>query len=722
MVELPELALGVQYYRQPTPLPQEWDKDLAAIKRMGIGIIQLRPQWRWHERNEGELDFSDLDRLFDLAEKHELKVIFKFFLGCGPQWLFDNYDAARLKPTGETMHPWTHGSVYIGGFTPCFDKELVREKAARFVRAAVKRYKDRPALLAWNAWNEPRSRPAAECGCEDSMKKYRAWLKERFGTIEDLNEFAGLAYSGKGADFTSVKAPVTYNDYIGWLLFRTWRARMIADRLRWMYRQIRQIDRKHPIMSHAGFCSALQDVLEDTSNDYLNAKELDLYGSSCPNRGDDLPSLENLPKAYQAATVDLVCSRLRGVSEPFWINEIYANRGMYLEPLKPSYLRQTTYHAIASGAKGIIYWQYRSERLSTESNDAGLMQINGEETDRSREVTRLVRVLRKGQKEFGAAGTPRAPIGIVYDFSSDLISRIETAAPGPVKVEQGWREDYPYKMALRGIHLAFWELDIQADIVPSEEFEGCLGYRVIYLPCPRIVSKEQANVLMKFVERGGLLICEPSPGMRDANGWVSPDVPPSPLDKLFGCREVSRVLTREEKVLATDYGKLVCPPGVFLSTLAAREPGAKNRGRHPSRGMKVIGSWDKSSTAIVRNARGKGCTLLLGAPLGEIYFKTRQAAVLGWLRRTLEHEKVQLERLLGRWQVDLRVRRLVKNDGAEILFVFNYRGKPTTAAIRSRGMSKIQELTDLGLKFKREKGCFVTQVPPEEVLIVKLSP
>jgi len=194
MRPFPEITLGVQYYRQPTPLPGEWDRDLGNIRGMGFDVIQLRPQWRWHERNEGELDFADLDRLFDLAEKHKLKVLFKFLLPAGPEWLFDRYDAYRVRPNGERN---------------------------RFIRAAVRRYRDRPNLLAWHAWNEPRSRPADDCACPDSMAKYRAWLAERFGTIEAFNDFTGLAVSGKGADFGAVKAPVNPGDYAGWLLFRS---------------------------------------------------------------------------------------------------------------------------------------------------------------------------------------------------------------------------------------------------------------------------------------------------------------------------------------------------------------------------------------------------------------------------------------------------------------------------------------------------------------------
>jgi len=709
MKQLPDLAVAVQYYRQPTPLPEEWDRDLANIKKMGIEIIQLRPQWRWHERNEGELNFDDIDRLFDLAERHGLKVLFKFYLPAGPQWLFDNYDAYRRTPTGEIIQPITCGSVYVGGLMPCFDKDLVRKKANPFIREAVRRYKDRPNLLAWNAWNEPRSRPAADCACEDSMKKYRAWLKRRFGTIEKFNRFAGLAVSGKGADFSGVKAPTSYHDYVGWLLFRTWRAEMIADRLKWVAGEIREIDEAHVVMCHVGFCSALQDVLEDTSHDYLNAQPFDLFGSSCPNRPDDLPLLEHQPEAYQAATLDLICSRLRGVSDPFWINEIYGNRGMYVEPLTPAYLRQTTYHAVAGGAKGIVYWQYRSERLANESNDAGLTHINGGPTDRSREVERVVRVLRKHQNELGPAVPPRGAVGILYDFSSDLISRIAAAAPGPVQVEQGWREDYPYKMSLRGIHLALWELDVQADVVPSEEIERLLGYRVAYLPCPRMIPDEQAKVLAKFVERGGLLISEPSPGMRDPNGWVSPDVPPHPLDELFGCREVRRVLTQEDKVLTVGSRKIVCPPDVFLATL-------ERKGTQP----KAIGRWDDGA-AIVSHARGKGRTVLLGAPLGEVYFRTRQSAVLDWISGILRHEKVAIEKLLDTRKEDVRVRRLVRKDGSEIVFIFNHRKKRERVAIRARGLQNISELTDLKLRFTKVKGCFVTHIPAEEVLVVKLS-
>ena len=75
-----EFHLCVQYYRQPTPPPEEWEEDLKHIKTLGFTAVQLRPQWAWHEVKEGIFRWDDIDRLMDLTAKVGLKVLFKFFL------------------------------------------------------------------------------------------------------------------------------------------------------------------------------------------------------------------------------------------------------------------------------------------------------------------------------------------------------------------------------------------------------------------------------------------------------------------------------------------------------------------------------------------------------------------------------------------------------------------------------------------------------------------
>ncbi|MDD3726305.1 MAG: beta-galactosidase, partial [Candidatus Ratteibacteria bacterium] len=83
--------IAVQYYRAPTPLPDEWEEDIANIKKLGFEAIQLRIQWRWNERKEGIYNFSDIDHLFDIAEKNKLQIIMKVMLETAPEYIFRRY-------------------------------------------------------------------------------------------------------------------------------------------------------------------------------------------------------------------------------------------------------------------------------------------------------------------------------------------------------------------------------------------------------------------------------------------------------------------------------------------------------------------------------------------------------------------------------------------------------------------------------------------------------
>ena len=64
-----EIIHGTQYYRSPTPLPEEWEGDIAKLGDFNLDTFQIRINWRWNEKREGEYDFSDVDRLMELAER-----------------------------------------------------------------------------------------------------------------------------------------------------------------------------------------------------------------------------------------------------------------------------------------------------------------------------------------------------------------------------------------------------------------------------------------------------------------------------------------------------------------------------------------------------------------------------------------------------------------------------------------------------------------------------
>ncbi|MBI4024780.1 MAG: beta-galactosidase [Verrucomicrobia bacterium] len=65
-------------------------------------------------------------------------------------------------------------------------------------------YHCHPALWFYDAWNEPVSRPLGQCQCPHSVASYRAWLKQRYGSIVGLNEAWGKAWTS----FDTIHLPV----------------------------------------------------------------------------------------------------------------------------------------------------------------------------------------------------------------------------------------------------------------------------------------------------------------------------------------------------------------------------------------------------------------------------------------------------------------------------------------------------------------------------------
>ena len=107
---------GAQYHRAPTPLESEWDGDLAEIAAKGYTHVQFRPQWRCHERIRGQYDFAELDRLFAVAQKHNLRVIVKPQLETAPDWVFTELGGSRMGFGGQSLPPIAHAAFYVGGW------------------------------------------------------------------------------------------------------------------------------------------------------------------------------------------------------------------------------------------------------------------------------------------------------------------------------------------------------------------------------------------------------------------------------------------------------------------------------------------------------------------------------------------------------------------------------------------------------------------------------
>ena len=638
-----KFVYGAQYYRAPTPLPDEWEHDMAKMQEAGIDTVQLRVQWRKNEPREDEYYFDDLDKLFELAEKHKRKVIFKFLMENAPDYIYEKYEGQRKDMNGLPLNPGANGAFYIGGWLPCFDNPDVVRRAEKFVKVMVKRYKNKENLLLWNVWNEPRSRPIGECGCKHSIKSYRKWLSEQYDSITAFNDEFGKGW----ASFDTVRPPAMPHDYTDLYLWRRWSLSAVTDRLKFMYKAVKNIDDSRPVISHVGNCSIIQDIAGDGSDDLANAEAMDFYGTSFPV-GDTFDT-----KMSQAMPL-LISDWLRSVSEYYWVYELYPDWGDWGKKISIENFRYKVFGALACGAKGILYWQYRAERLGYENNLAGLVNIDGSFKAISFESAKISEFIKNNEDFLLRAKVKEDGIGIVYSQESDMINRVENTGNG-IFWDFALHEEqqYSYKKSLVGSYMMFRELGYAPSWIDARKLGECLkDIKVLYLPECFIISDEDLQTIKDFTAAGGLVIAEEGLALRQANTWLNQTWPSKTASRLFGTGITERISTRKGEDAMNIAGRNI-PAGEYISYLE-------------NTGSEEIADWRDGRCAAVK----KGNSCFIGTGFAASYYdnhETQNADYLEVLQRLISgHIKPPELTLPG----DIYLRELETED-EKMLFVFN---------------------------------------------------
>lgn len=589
MKPINEYIYSVEYYRPPTPGPLEWKEDLRNIKELGFNMIQLRVQWGWHERKKEQYYVDDLITLFELTRKFGLMVQFKFLMENAPSWLFKEYDCERIGLRGERIRAGAHGAFYVGGWMPCFDNPDVIREGSRFIKDMVNLFKDQNNLLVWNAWNEPRNRPFGECCCTNSVEKYRNWLKQNYKSVDELNEIHGKCWG----NFDEINPPGMIEDYCEMFLWKKWCLKNVADRVKWVYDCIKENDSSRNVLTHAGCCTMVHDVLTDGCYDTLNANQVDFYGSSLPvdGNGDD----------YR---IGLICDWIRNKSKNkfFWINEIYANT---LQPWglndKGTDIEYRIKQCYKHGARGIQIWQYKSERLGNESNIAGLTEIDGTFNDRTYGAKRAIDYIREQELKYRDK-TIVSDIAIYYSLDSDLISRIEETRINNYADVPGIT--YTYNKELNALYEKLWSLNITPiDIIDKEDLEHCNKYKIIIIPTPNILQKYEISKLEEYVKNGGSIISEYGFGLRDENTWVSDTL--LFKQRMFGVHEKNR--QKVERYRKAKINNVRYDIYKNYSDLTVVDEN-----------VKVLGKWENDVPCLTLNNYGRGKTAYAGFLIGNL--------------------------------------------------------------------------------------------------------
>lgn len=494
----------------PEQWPEEtWLEDVRLMQEAGVNLVSVAIfAWSKLEPEPGRFDFAWLDRLLDLLHEHGIGACLATATAAPPPWL------ALEHP--ESLPVTAHGvRLGVGSrqqYSP--SSPAYKEAAARLVRAVAERYRDHPALTLWHVNNE--------YGChvyesfdEDSAAAFRAWLKARYGTVEALNETWGTAFwSQTYGAWEEVNPPRAAPTFLNPTQQLDWR-RFCSDTLLELYVMERDILREVtpdvPITTN--FMGAFKPV------DYWRwAREVDVVAN------DAYPDPSWDDAGAQAA---FGCDLMRSLKEGRdWILMEQAPNQVQWRPrnsLKaPGVMRLWSLQAVARGARGIMFFQWRQSKAGAEKFHSGMVPHGGTETRTWREVRDLGQELKTLDGVVGT--TVQADVAMVLDWDTWWALELD-ARPS---------EGVRYLERLYSVYRHLWQQNLTVDLVrPDADLSA---YKLVCAPNLYLVTDEAAANLEGYVQAGGVLVMGFFSGIVDENDQIRLGGYPAPFRKLLGIR------------------------------------------------------------------------------------------------------------------------------------------------------------------------------------------
>ncbi len=520
------IPAGFQYYRAPTPKRECWDSDLKKLKADGYNVVKYWLQWRWNEPEEGKFYFDDIDELMDLAHKHDLKVVLNLILDVSPVWLSEKYaDSGMISARGEKIEGFATEYRQIGGVPgPCLHHEGATALRMRFVEKCAERYRSHPALYIWDVWNEPeltagiKRQPHVDdlvCYCPHSLKAFRAWLKEKYGKIQVLNECWGRNYLSFDYAEPS-KRHGTVQDMVDWRLFFV---DSITQDFLLRYGAVKKWDDAHSIMCHT-VPLPLFNSISCCSNDFDIAKGADLVGNSVGSNPLAADILKSCAKGKTILNSE--------------VHAAYGNTGNGCRVPTMNDMLKHIFIPLAHGSRGFMFWQYRPETLGLEAPCWGNVTLKGEDTNHNLYYKQINAFMKEHATEICASKPPKGEVGIYLDAANEIYTW------------NTFMDTEVFTSSVTGCYNLFYRNNYEIEFFNKESVEKreIFDYRAIYFPATFYFDSKLMEKLADYVKEGGTAIVEVGFGMVDGHTGYH-------ADELPGCGFASTFKIRQTELYST---------------------------------------------------------------------------------------------------------------------------------------------------------------------------
>ena len=520
--------------------PEQWldrpdilEKDLDMLEEAGCNVVSLGIfSWSTLEPEEGVFNFEWLENIINKLYERGISVILATPSASRPKWLADKYPEV-LRVDGERKR-----ALYGFRHNHCYTSPVYREKTAIINKKLAERFGNHPAVIMWHISNEF----GGECHCPLCQEAFRNWLKEKYGTIENLNKkWCTTFWSHTYNSFEQIESPSPIGETqlhalnLDWKRFVT---HQTADFIHHEIQSVREGGSELPATANLMYYF-------DGLNYFELAKEIDVVS------WDTYPTWHKqdvIETAYENGMCHDLMRSLK--KKPFFQMEscpTSTNWQSVSKLKKPGVLFAQSMQAIAHGGEGSLYFQVRQSRGASEKFHGAIIDhYGGNDTRVFREVSQVGKTLKEISVLTGSEVKSQA--AILYDWDSQWAME---DSQGPRNKGLHYREaQLKYYRGFRKLGLNVNLVDMTCDLS---------GYKIFAAPMCYMFRDGFEEKVRKFVEDGGIFIATYWSGIVDDTDRCYLGGVPYGLMDVLGIRstEIDGLYDWEENSLVPVEGNLL---------------------------------------------------------------------------------------------------------------------------------------------------------------------
>lgn len=516
--------------------PEQWleypeilEQDIYYFKEAHINVVSLGIfSWSMLEPEERNFQFGWMEQIIERLYENGISVILATPSGAKPKWMTDKYP--EILRVDETRHRNLYGERH----NHCYTSPVYREKTRRINMELAKRFGNHPAVIAWHISNEY----GGECHCELCQREFRAWLKQKYHTIDKLNHaWATAFWSHRYNAFYQIESPSSRGESslhglnLDWKRFVTNRT---VDFARHEVKSLRDAGSQKPTLvnlmydyrglNYHKFADAV-DIISWDNYPQWHKKEEKLTAMDSGMQHDIMRSIQKKPfllmESCPAATNWQPVSKLK----------------------KPGMLHAASLQAIAHGSDSVQYFQLRQSRGSSEKLHGAVIthRMVSSDTEHMKKPRSYKEVTEVGESLLSLAeitgSTVKAKAAVLFDWENRWAME---DAQGPRNT------GLYYKEAVEKPYYALRKQGLDVDVIDMEQELN--SYQLVVAPMTYMFRSGFEQKVRAFVEKGGQFVLTYWSGIVDSSDLCFLGSTPHGLMDVFGLEstEIDALYDHEE--------------------------------------------------------------------------------------------------------------------------------------------------------------------------------